>query len=932
MLKLFLNRGKGSVTVFVTLIMIPTIFFTAFLGDLARIKMYGSLAVMTADNYAESILTEYDDLLRELYGFFSVSQNEDAKNAIETLMDYSKTSFSPNDNTISYQYLQSVMGTTSYDGFVPYENANIELKYETVENSQLTNDEVFATQMGDFMRFRIAQQLLMSGNMNADGEDLLDIQDKVKEHEADMKAIDAEQKFAEKLQEYLDKLAEYYDYLYLLEDGGEMPFNNKRPGGYPRYKKDYEDCRVEVVKEFNEFISSDEYKEYYEYINYYSKQDPDVFPKIGEALEKKKKGDDLTEEEKHWCEIVENFKDNEQAVSDFNWATGQYLFSNKNKYYKFEDCVDYKIPEDIWVGQGHDKKDAPYINVKNYDSRLSKLNDLSTDITNKANAVYDAKAKLEQVVKEKDENGKEKVSKELRESINKTLNDEKLKVLIEEGQGTIYKDIYNYLKDNTLENYKLKERYKYDLEAFVAADNLIKNAEIEPGWENIENKPEVATQLEEKDTIPYPSFKSVESVPEYKALYDKLAEGFEYNGDTEQKKKDADKKKDKGKEQTEKADKELKNQEEEDKKAAAKVRNIPSSYNFGGDNGGDSSSLKDMMSKVGGLISGGSWGNAGNEALLKVYSIEYDFGMFSSRITEKTKEKEKQGKGKEDGFVEGVVDNATSSSTVSLTGYEKCRSINYLYGAELEYIINGDKSAQRNLNHARNLICGFRMIMNFGSSYSISEVNEAITAIADLFYGIPYVGPAVAIAVEIALRFGFAATETAMEWKSLMDGESVLLYKSKVEELQSLSELKKFFKGEEGSAKLEKASSSKEKKGLSLTYEQYLLIMLMFMTSSEKVFARTRNLIELNTNAVISKVGEDGSLDESYDNLKFKMTDTCTAVKVTCTVQSDFVLIPDGFAKTFLGAQTSDGSSGVTYDELEEFENTVYEYSVIRGY
>ena len=120
MLKFFANRGKGSVTVFVTLIMIPTIFFTAFLGDLARVKLYSNIALMTADNYGENILTEYDDLLRELYGFFSVTQDKEALQALDTLKNYSATSFHPNDNTISYKYLQAVLGTTEYDGFMPY--------------------------------------------------------------------------------------------------------------------------------------------------------------------------------------------------------------------------------------------------------------------------------------------------------------------------------------------------------------------------------------------------------------------------------------------------------------------------------------------------------------------------------------------------------------------------------------------------------------------------------------------------------------------------------------------------------------------------------------------------------------------------------------------------------------------------------------------
>lgn len=47
-MELFLKRSKGSITVLVTLILVPTIFFTGFLTDLSRLKLCGNQAAMAA--------------------------------------------------------------------------------------------------------------------------------------------------------------------------------------------------------------------------------------------------------------------------------------------------------------------------------------------------------------------------------------------------------------------------------------------------------------------------------------------------------------------------------------------------------------------------------------------------------------------------------------------------------------------------------------------------------------------------------------------------------------------------------------------------------------------------------------------------------------------------------------------------------------------
>ena len=909
MLKFFANRGKGSVTVFVTLIMIPTIFFTAFLGDLARVKLYSNIALMTADNYGENILTEYDDLLRELYGFFSVTQDKEALQALDTLKNYSATSFHPNDNTISYKYLQAVLGTTEYDGFMPYNTADVKLSYEFVEDANLNDDEVFATQLGDFMRFRIAQQLLMAGDITADGEvggGLLEMQEEVKSHEGDMVVIDKQQEFVEELQEYLELLKEYYDDLYLIEEQYEL------------YRKDYALLHGEVVDNYDFFIHGTPYIEYSEYM------DPDNKDAIAAALEKKAKGETLTAEEQHWCDISDHYNDNKKEVEDFLDDDGDYKDSYRAEYNKFidEDNEDYKIDDAVWKSQEKDLGDDHHVNVQNYNDLINDLNSLAAKIKAQAKDVVAAKNELQKALDAKDEKGGYKVSEDLRTKIGNEVK--RVEEMISDSIVSKIGEMASYLEPNKGENDRYSQRMDYEKSAFEALDKLIKDgkadSDTDPG--EIDKIPEYKTEIEKRDVVAAPNFKSVLTVASYKELYDVLGQGFDYKGDVAEIKKEGEQKKEEGNSKVDESDKALEKQDEEDEKASKGVRDIPKSYDFGGNTGGSSSSLKDMMKKVGNLISNGGWGNAGNEALLKLYTIEYDFGMFSSRVTQVRKEnKEKEKNNPTGNFGDEVLDNATGTSVVSLTGYEKCKSINYMYGAELEYIVNGSKSAKSNMNYVRNIICGFRMILNFCSSYSITEIDTAIHTISQALNAIPIIGPGLAIAMEIALRFGFAAVETAAEWAKLMKGEKVLLYKKQLKDLDC---------GEALLGWLGVDMPENKDDGIGFTYEQYLMIMLIFMTSSEKVFARTQNLIELNMNAVIEEVGENKNLKDDYANAAFKMKNAHTALKSTCSVQMDFALIPRGFAKAFLGAKS--GNGGATYEDLEEFEKTTYEFEVIRGY
>ena len=99
------NFERGSVTVFLTLILIPTIIITAVLMDMSRIRLFSNQAIMAADNYAEGVLAEYDNLLKELYGVFAVTQDKEGVEAINDLREYVKTSFDPSGKIMNFGHL-----------------------------------------------------------------------------------------------------------------------------------------------------------------------------------------------------------------------------------------------------------------------------------------------------------------------------------------------------------------------------------------------------------------------------------------------------------------------------------------------------------------------------------------------------------------------------------------------------------------------------------------------------------------------------------------------------------------------------------------------------------------------------------------------------------------------------------------------------------
>lgn len=870
--KIHRHRERGSVTVLLTLILIPTIILSGFLTDLARIKLYSNQALVTADNYGEAVLTQYDNVLKELYGFFAVTQNGDGMAAIETLQDYMKTSFDPTVKTVDFKHLQGTFLNkgNAPDGFMPYRSADLKLEWEAADdNANLANEDVFATQLGDFMRYRIVEE-------SADW--ILDIADQAKHMKADISVVNEKAKLDEVAGDVMEAQKAYYQQL-------------AKMCSYYDYLKD---LNITYQKIF--FGTTDKKDEgidelyYFSHTNHGNIENQERYEQYIEAAEAA-----LTEEEVEESDSDEDEDTSEERESLDLEAEGSYFESETDREINLFQNVYFN-------GQPHGKYQVTF---SNYDSEAQKLDRLADEYADAVAATKAQKQKMDQSL------ASDNVSDSLKGSMTTELENQYNDLLDPQTEND-YKNIagifLNDIKNSSAQsdaknmNDSLEKLQKYYLRYYF---NL---------QDSLTEMPETA------DDIPISEYyKDFKKNTSYKEIYEKLEQAYGSSkgvseSDLEQQ---ADAKK---KEATDAVDNIKKDLDTEEENTSA--RNIPDSVGIGKDGTAVLFSFEGIIGAAKELMDSSGFAEIGNDMLLKLYTTTYDFGMFSSRVTDVKKEKE--------------------GEQTSLTDYPIADNINYLYGAELEYLFGGMKNSNENLKQTRNQILTVRVAMNMVSSFTIPEVNSAITEISTAFMEIPPLG----IAVNAALRLGFSAIETYGDWDQLKKGESVPLMKMQISELSSIDLLTDLFpdlansKNQtaeetknpdvESKNKIEldksknnvniKDNAPDGKKGtkvtLELNYEQYMVALLLLFTSGTDILKRTGDLVCLNVNHVVQ--------ESEFTSLQFRMDKATTAVKASCSVHLDYAVMPDGVLKSFV--------EGDTYNSMKEFEKHYYKYSIVRGY
>lgn len=884
------SRGKkgsrGIITVFVTLMMVPVVTITGMMVDLARLKMYSTQSVMAADSFGEAVLSEYDNLLKELYGLFSVTQNQKGLDAITALNQYICYSFQPNG------------GNKGLSGFMPYKDADVQLAYAEVAGASLQNKNVLMTQIGDFMKFRIVQEL-------GEGMGILDALGQVQSCGNDMDAMEARADITDSGMKALQKIQEYYQQLKILS--GYNAYTGERKSAFEAYAK--------VLKDI---VNSDAYDDYYVYLKNQEAIDA-ACAKYKRIQEAQAKGSGESAGGAGGAEapaptptpIPETMTEEEEKLRQ------QYV--DVNEYLNGEGGIKQQIEGKKKAAYNHDSSPIDFDNTNKVIDKLGTLADELDKVLNKlSQQIENLKAELEEC------------SEEVRTKIEAEIKDlEQVAAYAPEFRNTHQLIVQTY--DDKTKNLDNKKKMTELLEKL---DQV--RADILSGDEAKIPKPKTADWPQEI------IFEWGDFMTEKSAFYQCLKAQCEVEGSGAAGDKSAgDREIEHAGDEQKKAEEQLKKMEEEETSSARDISDVlAGELRIGGTS--DGNNVPGLLDSFSGGLSFQALGEAGNIILDKFMAASYDFGMFSSRVSGVKPPGDAAGEGggkstdpdngADTGGGAGADNGADAGGSAgaegaeeyadySLTKVKMSRDVNYLYGAELEYLFGGHNRSKDNLNEVRNIICGVRMTMNFTSTYLIDEVNTIISeistaameAVAATGIGAPF-APLVKVAVSGALRMAFATIESVQDWQMLMERDRVVFLKRKIEDLSSFEALQSLL-----GDKLKK-KSGEAGGGLELSYENYLYILLCLFVDHNTLLQRTSDLITLNVNQAAL---EDSTSE--LNKLDFKMENTVTAVKSTCKVKMDFVVIPDNFAELFLNGTE-------TESKIEKLEDHYFGYTVIRGY
>jgi len=249
----------------------------------------------------------------------------------------------------------------------------------------------------------------------------------------------------------------------------------------------------------------------------------------------------------------------------------------------------------------------------------------------------------------------------------------------------------------------------------------------------------------------------------------------------------------------------------------------------------------------------------------------------------------------------------------SMTGVPLSPEVNYFFQSELEYLYNGSENAAKNLSAVTRLIFIVRLICNYITVFSVREVTSVVTSIRSAFSWNPPLG---LILGELA-RAAFVAAESAVDVSTLRAGNKVPLIKKgrSGEWVCSPRGVAKALKDIAADIASSSDETSKDTEGLSYSNYMTFFIVAKGLVSSataSELTSRTANLIEWNVinykEGIYSDEEKMSGAMSNADN--FKLEDMKTDFSLKTTVDMQMLFLSMFFAQEFsdtrgIGMQTS---------------------------
>lgn len=828
-----LKNTKGAVTIFVTLLLIPAILVSGSAVDLARIYTARSIVQDANQLASNSLLTQYDALLQDIYGLYGIMQSDPELG--DMLNEYIEVA------VFGEGVQKNELGT--FQLFYGSELQPVDIEY--IHGKNLSDPEVLRRQIEEYAKYRVPVIIM---------KEIWDRIEKFKKLKADAEVIEKKMAIDEKIDEINDIYEDIYD---LINDINTYPWEEQNAFN------NVNEYLVEINKQLKSLVETRK-----EYTNAFDENNEEKY----EDMELKYKG------------IKQNIKsliEGGSVVSgwvsgDYNedgiWVDGEW---DRSVHYKglkksINDCT-----EDL---EGiKDKMGKLIEKCENADKKKAELLRMVDDLEARLNK-GDCSEELKKGMSEPQQIKREDGSVETQDSIIKQYKDllsYELKPMAQVFRG--YNVPYIDKVIETLENLSYGNIDEYNVVS-VPRISLEKLSDVPDDifWigNTIEKRTVVNTDTETLEDLagltrykytalnkykPFQDEKFNEA--KNKEFYDKLTEMFNNKSDGAKKVKDDSK--DKigdllGKVQG------LYQKITLSPEGALYFKNEGSDDSTGFGNEGEwsktdgNNSAKSLTKKAlkGNIVD--QIGDLMDGASNKILLLTYDTEMFSNFTT--------------------VPD------TLTMSGIPMNTRVNYFFQSELEYLYHGDEtSAKSNIWSVCGLIFLTRFVFNYISTFIIDDVRYELTLIS------APAGPYATLVRELA-RIGYALAESALDMKELMAGRGIPLLKTDSKtwafSLHSLASIPETLAG--------MVAEEKGDKDDGMFYIDYLRIFLLFR-DGDILAERTSDLIGWNMTNY--KNGIEADEEKMTSAELYNMARVHTDFKITTTVDMRMLFLSMAFAQ-----------------------------------
>lgn len=215
------KRIRGSISLLLVAILLPTMMFSALMVDISRLNLAKSMVSSAGDVALNSALANYDTILKDVYGLFSVSQTEEDWNEnIRRYFEETVVSYGIVSEEDASDYVSMLLGNVAeyifIDGEDPVNFLNMSLEdfqITGMEGSSLCNPQIIKKQIVEYMKYRgpVVLGLGFLDSLKAfdkveDQSEVIEVQ--VKAQESTQKVSDACKDLYEKIDAYQNKYDE----------------------------------------------------------------------------------------------------------------------------------------------------------------------------------------------------------------------------------------------------------------------------------------------------------------------------------------------------------------------------------------------------------------------------------------------------------------------------------------------------------------------------------------------------------------------------------------------------------------------------------------------------------------------------------------------------------------------------------------------------